>query len=166
MRWSAQTEVAVTNGGGIRGGRVYPAGATITRRDVLAELPFGNRLVTIDIPGSALAAAIENGLSQLPDPSGRFPQVSGLTIEADPSRPAGRRVTSIKVGDAPLDPGKTYSVATNDFLARGGDDYASFREAKPVLPPADAPLLAYEVIDYIASIGTIRTGAGGRIVLK
>ena len=166
MRWSAQTEVAVTNGGGIRGGRVYPAGATITRRDVLAELPFGNRLVTIDIPGSALAAAIENGLSQLPNPSGRFPQVSGLTIEADPSRPAGRRVTSIKVGDAPLDPGKTYSVATNDFLARGGDDYASFREAKPVLPPADAPLLAYEVIDYIASIGTIRTGAGGRIVLK
>jgi 5'-nucleotidase / UDP-sugar diphosphatase len=166
MRWSAQTEVAVTNGGGIRGGKIYPAGATITRRDVLAELPFGNRLMTIDIPGSALAAAIENGLSQLPNPSGRFPQISGLRIEADPSRPAGRRVTSIKVGDAPLDPGKTYSVATNDFLARGGDDYVSFRNAKPVLPAADAPLVAYEAIDYIASIGTIRTGVDGRIVLK
>jgi 2',3'-cyclic-nucleotide 2'-phosphodiesterase (5'-nucleotidase family) len=166
MRWSAQTDVAVTNGGAIRGGRVYPAGATITRRDLLSELPFGNRLVTIDIPGSALAAAIENGLSQLPNPSGRFPQVSGLTIEADPSRPAGRRVTSIKVGDAPLDPGKTYSVATNDFMARGGDDYTSFSDAKPVLAIADSPLVAYEVIDYIASLGTIRTGAGGRIVLK
>lgn len=166
MRWSAQTDVAVTNGGAIRGGRVYAPGATITRRDVLAELPFGNRLVTIDIPGSALAAAIENGLSQLPNPSGRFPQVSGLTIEADASRPAGRRVTSIKVGDAPLDPGKTYSVATNDFMARGGDDYASFRAARPVLPPADAPLLAYEVIDYIKHIGTVRSGADGRIVLK
>jgi 2',3'-cyclic-nucleotide 2'-phosphodiesterase (5'-nucleotidase family) len=166
MRWSAQTEVAVTNGGAIRGGRTYPAGAILTRRDVLTELPFGNRLVTIDISGSAVAAAIENGLSVLPNPSGRFPQVSGLTIEAEASRPPGRRVLSIKVGDAPLDPSRSYSVATNDFLARGGDDYTTFRDAKPVLPIADSPLLAYEVIDYIKFVGTIRTGVDGRIVLK
>jgi 2',3'-cyclic-nucleotide 2'-phosphodiesterase (5'-nucleotidase family) len=166
MRWSAQTEAAVTNGGAIRAGKIYPPGATLTRRDVLSELPFGNRLVTIDISGSALAAAIENGLSVLPNPSGRFPQVSGLTIEAEVSRPPGRRVLSIKVGDTPLDPNRSYSVATNDFLARGGDDYTTFRDAKPVLPIADSPLLAYEVIDYIVSVGTIRTGVDGRIVLK
>ena len=40
------------------------------------------------------------------------------------------------------------------------------RDAKPVLPPADSPTVAYEVIDYIKSIGTIRTGVDGRIVLK
>ena len=51
MRWSAQTEAAMTNGGGIRGGKVYPPGAILTRRDVLAELPFGNRLVTLDVIG-------------------------------------------------------------------------------------------------------------------
>ena len=62
MRWSAQTEVAITNGGGIRGGKVYPPGATLTRRDVLAELPFGNRLVTSDVSGAVLTVAIENGL--------------------------------------------------------------------------------------------------------
>jgi 2',3'-cyclic-nucleotide 2'-phosphodiesterase (5'-nucleotidase family) len=120
MRWSAQTEVAVTNGGSIRGDKIYPPGTTITRREVLAELPFGNRLVTIDVRGDALKAAIENGLSRLPAPSGRFPQVAGLKIEADPSRPAGNRVLSIKVGDTPLDANKTYSVATIDFMARGG----------------------------------------------
>ena len=49
MRWSAQTETAITNGGGIRGGKVYPPGAILTRRDVLAELPFGNRLITLDV---------------------------------------------------------------------------------------------------------------------
>jgi 2',3'-cyclic-nucleotide 2'-phosphodiesterase (5'-nucleotidase family) len=166
MRWSAQTEVALTNGGGIRGGKTYPVGATITRRDVLRELPFGNRLVTIEISGAALAAAIENGLSQLPKPSGRFPQVSGITIEADPAGPPGHRVSAIKVGGMALDSGRTYSVATNDFMARGGDDYTTFRGAKPVLPIADSPLLAYEVIDYIKSIGTIRTGVERRIVLK
>ena len=51
-------------------------------------------------------------------------------------------------------------------MARGGDDYTTFRDAKPVLPIADSPLLAYEVIDYIVSVGTIRTGVDGRIVLK
>jgi 2',3'-cyclic-nucleotide 2'-phosphodiesterase (5'-nucleotidase family) len=92
MRWSAQSDVAVTNGGSFRGEKIYSPGTTITRREVLAELPFGNRLVTIDVRGSALEAAIENGLSRLPAPSGRFPQVAGLKIEADTSCPAGSRV--------------------------------------------------------------------------
>jgi 5'-nucleotidase / UDP-sugar diphosphatase len=166
MRWSAQTETAITNGGGIRGGKVYPPGAILTRRDVLAELPFGNRLITLDVSGAVLTAAIENGLSRLPNPSGRFPQVSGLTIEADISRPPGSRVISVKVGDAPLDPAKTYSLATNDFMARGGDDYVMFRDIEPVLPVPDSPTLAYEVIDYIVSVGTVRTVVEGRIVVR
>jgi hypothetical protein len=66
----------------------------------------------------------------------------------------------------PLDANKTYSVATIVFMARGGDDYTSFRDAKSVLPPADSPTIAYEVIDYIKSIGTIRTAVDGRIVLS
>jgi 5'-nucleotidase / UDP-sugar diphosphatase len=166
LRWSAQTEVAVTNGGGIRGGKIYPPGTTITRRDILTELPFGNRLVTLEVSGRDLKAAIENGLSRLPNPSGRFPQVSGLKIEADVSRPAGSRVLSIRVGDAPLDEGKIYSVATNDFMARGGDDYTAFEQAKPVIPLNDSPLMASEVMDYIQDIRTVRTGVDGRIVLK
>src|SRR5207342_3401408 len=109
MRWSAHTKTAITNGGGIRGGKVYPPGATLTRRDVLAELPFGNRLVTSDVSGAVLTVAIENGLSKLPSPRGCFPQVSGLSIEADISRPPGSRIISVKVGNAALDPAKTYS---------------------------------------------------------
>ena len=166
MRWSAQTNVALTNGGGIRAGKIYPPGATITRRDVLAELPFGNRMVTFDMSGADLRRAIENGLSQLPAPSGRFPQVSGMTIEADASRPPGSRVLSIKIGDAPLDPRKTYSVATNDFLARGGDGYDAFLQAKAVLPPGDSPLLASEVMDYIKDRGTVRNRVEGRVSVR
>ena len=54
---------------------------------MLAELPFGNRVVTLQVNGAQIKAAIENGLSRLPMPSGGFPQVSGLTVEADASRP-------------------------------------------------------------------------------
>lgn len=166
LRWSAQTEIAVTNGGGLRGGKIYPPGSSITRRDILSELPFGNRLVTIDISGAGLRGAIENGLSGLPNPTGRFPQVSGLVIEADPSRPPGQRVLSIKVGETPLDDGKTYAVATNDYMSRGGDGYTTFQEAKAVLPAADSPLMASEVMDYIEHIGTVRDDGRGRIVMK
>jgi 5'-nucleotidase/UDP-sugar diphosphatase len=64
-----------------------------------------------------LTVAIENGLSKLPSPRGCFPQVSGLSIEADISRPPGSRIISVKVGNAALDPAKTYSLATNDLRA-------------------------------------------------
>jgi 5'-nucleotidase/UDP-sugar diphosphatase len=166
MRGAARADVAMMNGGGIRGGATYPAGSTITRRDVLTELPFSNRVVTIPISGRDVRLAIENGLSQLPAPSGRFPQVSGMKVEADASRPPGNRVISINVGDAPLDEAKTYRLAINDFLARGGDGYTMFRGARPVLPIDDSPLLAAEVIEYIKTLGKIRTGVEGRLVVK
>jgi 5'-nucleotidase / UDP-sugar diphosphatase len=166
MRASAHADAAVMNGGGIRAGKVYAPGAAITRRDILAELPFGNRVVTIEITGAALKSALENGLAQLPEASGRFPQVSGLIIEADTRRPPGNRIVSIKVGDAPLDRRKIYRVAINDFLARGGDVYTAFRDAKALLPPDDSPLLANEVMVYVRRLGTIRTGVDGRIVLR
>ncbi len=166
MRIASGADAAVMNGGGIRGGKVYGPGTTITRRDIIAELPFGNRVVTLDISGADLRRAIENGLAQLPNASGRFPQVSGLTIEADASRPAGARVMSIRVGNAPLEDSRIYRVATNDFLARGGDGYSMFRDAKQLLPASDSPLLANEVMDYVKSLGTIGTGVEGRIVLK
>jgi 2',3'-cyclic-nucleotide 2'-phosphodiesterase (5'-nucleotidase family) len=166
LRIENGAQVALTNGGGIRGGKIYAPGAVISRRDVLAELPFGNRAVTLDVTGAVLKAAIENGLSELPQPSGRFPQVSGLTVEADVSRPPGSRVTAIKVGDAPLDERATYRLATNNFLARGGDGYDMLRDAKPLLPIDDAPLMATEVMDYIKHTGTLRTPVQKRIVVK
>jgi 2',3'-cyclic-nucleotide 2'-phosphodiesterase (5'-nucleotidase family) len=166
MRAAVRADVAIMNGGGIRGGKLYAANTPITRRDVLAELPFGNRVVAVEIDGRALKAAIENGLSQLPNASGRFPQVSGLVIEADLKRPPGSRITAIKVGDASLDESRIYRVATNDFMARGGDGYTMFADAAPVLPDSDAPPVAGEVIEYIKRIGTLRTGVEGRIVVK
>jgi 5'-nucleotidase/UDP-sugar diphosphatase len=166
MRLAARADAAVTNAGGIRGGKIYAPGATLTRRDVLAELPFNNRLVTLEISGANLKRAIENGLAQLPNAGGRFPQVSGLTIEADASRPAGSRVIAMKVANAPLEENRTYRIATNDFLARGGDSYAAFRDAKQLLPASDSPLMAAEVMNYIKSLGTLRTGIEGRIVVK
>jgi 5'-nucleotidase / UDP-sugar diphosphatase len=166
MRDTMRADAAVANGGGIRGGKVYPPGTTITRKDILAELPFGNRLVVLEIAGRDLNAAIENGLSQLPDMAGRFPQVSGMTISFDPRRPPGSRVLAMTVAGAPLSDTRLYRVAVNDFIARGGDGYDTFRDAKRVTPDNDAPLMANEVMAYIRRLGTVRTGVDGRLVAK
>ena len=115
MRATTRADAAMLNGGGIRAGKVYAPGTAITRRDVLAELPFGNHLVTLDIKGRDLRLAIENGLSRLPGAAGRFPQVSGMKIEFDPQQPAGGRVLAITVGGAPLDADKTYRIAVQRF---------------------------------------------------
>jgi 5'-nucleotidase/UDP-sugar diphosphatase len=166
MRQSMKADAAVINGGGIRSGKVYPPGSTITRRDILAELPFNNRVVVVEITGAELRRAMENGLRQIPDAAGRFPQVSGIQLTFDPKARPGSRVTAMQVAGKPLEPEKIYRVAILDFLARGGDDYAMFKEAKRVTPDADAPLLANEVMNYIRSLGVLKTTADGRIVAK
>ncbi|MGZ5804836.1 MAG: bifunctional metallophosphatase/5'-nucleotidase [Xanthobacteraceae bacterium] len=166
MRADTGADVAVMNGGVIRSGKVYQPGSALTRRDILAELPFGNRLIRLEVTGADLRAALENGFSNLPQTAGRFPQVSGLTIEVDPARPAGSRIVSINAGGAPLDDTKTYSVATNDFMARGGDGYVQFRDARRVLSDDDAPILANAVMTYIQRLGTVRAPADMRIVVK
>ncbi len=166
MRHSMKADAAVINGGGIRSGKVYAPGSVITLKDILAELPFNNRVVVIEITGEALLQAMENGLAQVPVPAGRFPQVSGMKIVFDPKRPMRDRVLSLEVAGRPVEAGKIYRVAILDFLARGGDDYATFRAAKRVTPDADAPLLANEVTNYLKSLGTVKTVPEGRIIAR
>lgn len=163
MRSRGHADVAIMNGGGIRAGKVYPAGTPVTRRDVLAELPFGNLLVVLAVKGSDLREAIENGLSRLPAIAGRFPQVSGMRVEYDPQLPAGSRVVSIEVGGAPLAPDRMYKVATNDFMARGGDGYTSLTHNAPAVPPGDSPRLSNEVMVYLREQGGVRTSVDGRM---
>jgi 2',3'-cyclic-nucleotide 2'-phosphodiesterase (5'-nucleotidase family) len=163
MRITGRADAAIMNGGGIRSGKTYPAGSKITRRDILAELPFSNRVVTVEISGRDLRRALENGLAQLPNPGGRFPQVSGITLEADLQKPPGDRITRMSVGGVPLVDDRTYRVATNDFIARGGDGYVTLRDAKRLLPDEDSPLLANQVMVYVRQLGTVRTAAEGRL---
>lgn len=166
MRELTGSDAAIINGGGIRANKVYPPGSAITRRDVLAELPFNNRVVVIEITGLELRRALENGLAPLPGAAGRFPQVSGLRLDYALARPPGARILSLTVGGAPLEDGRTYRVAVLDFLARGGDNYTQFRDARRVTPDNDAPLLANEVMTHIRRLGTVRTGIEGRIVAR
>jgi len=142
MRRAVDAEIGWQNGGGIRAG--LPEGE-VTRGDVLSALPFGNTTARLVLRGNALIAALENGLARLPAPSGRFPQLAGLRFTADAARPPGSRVVAVEVRGAdgswaPLDPARAYSVATNNFLRRGGDGYSVFADSA-LEARDDGPLL-------------------------
>jgi 5'-nucleotidase len=152
-------EIAITNGGGLRAGL---PGGQVTLGDVLTTLPFGNTVATMGLRGADVLAALESGLSQGAGTAGRFPQVAGLRFVWDPTAPPGSRVRAAEVaqggGFVPLDPGRVYRVATNDFMRRGGDGYGMFRDR--ALDPYDAGV---PVDDALAE--AIAAGRGAAIAL-
>lgn len=161
MRQSVAADVCLMNGGSVRANRQYPAGTKLTRRHILEEMPFGNKTVLLEVKGVILRAALEHGLSG----DGAFPQVSGITIEADMTKPVGKRLRSVHAAGAPLDDTKLYKLATNDYLARGGDGYVVLKTARTLIDALAAQYMASNVMSYIAKAGAVSPKTEGRIVL-
>ncbi len=166
MKAAVGADLAIANGGGIRGNKVYAAGSVITRRDILTELPFGNRTLLIEATGRMVWEGLENGLSQVENAAGRFPQVSGMTVTYDLTKPAGSRVLSVDVGGVPIDLEKTYKLAVNDYMAQGGDGYKMFKAANVLVGDRVAKLLANDVMAYLRTAGSVDAKVEGRLVAK
>ena len=166
LREALRADVALVNGGGIRGDRLYDAGTTLLRRDILRELPFGNVGVLLELSGADLLAALEHGVSQVEEKAGRFPQVSGMRLVYNPDRPAGSRVVDVQVGGKPLDSQASYRVATSDYMFKGGDGYGSLRQGKALIDMSGGPLMATTVMHYIATRGAVAPQSEGRIVVR
>jgi 2',3'-cyclic-nucleotide 2'-phosphodiesterase (5'-nucleotidase family) len=180
LRTTYGTDFAITNSGGLRAemtcpgageGGFCPPGITpppfpITRGSVLGVLPFQNVSVTGTVSGGEIKAFLENGVSAMPAANGRFPQVSGLCFTYEISAPAGSRVTSI-VGQAAdgtctgaaVVPASSYTLATNDFMAAGGDGY-------PVVISrmTSRNIMDQDAADYVAANSPLSPSIQGRIV--
>ena len=164
-----KTQIALVNGGGIRAS--IPAGG-ISIAQVMEALPYGNRLVQLDLTGSDLMAALENGISTIDaDPeksAGRFLQVSGLKFSADLTRPVGSRITEVQIGTAvsgyaPLDRSAVYRIVTLDFMFGGGDGYTMFKNGQNVRG-GDVPE-EQVVIEFIKAHTPVSPQVEGRIAL-
>ena len=116
-------DFTIVNGGGIRAS--IPAGS-VTLGDINNVLPFTNTVAVCEITGAQVLEALEFGYSLLPETNGAFSQ-SDLQVVYSSSNPAGERIVSVSLPDGtPLDVDATYTVATNDFMAAGGDGYTMF----------------------------------------
>ncbi|WP_312980248.1 bifunctional UDP-sugar hydrolase/5'-nucleotidase UshA [Atlantibacter sp.] len=109
-----EADFAVMSGGGIRDS--IEAG-DITYKDVLKVQPFGNTLVYIDMPGNAVVEYLTVVAQKKPD-SGAYPQFANVSFSA-----SGGTLSDLKIKGEPVDPNKTYRMATLSFNATGGDGY-------------------------------------------
>ena len=175
--FSHKTDLAVTNGGGLR--ETISKDKPITKGSVIAVLPFGNTISQIKVTGQNIADMFtkslgsilqekdgktvldENGQPLL-EPSGGFLQVSGAKVYYDTTLPAEKRVLYVEIKNPetgqyePLNLTKDYYLTTNDFLAAGGDGYTMLGGAREEGPSMDvafsdylakADLTAYAVIN-------------------
>ncbi|MEE9913153.1 MAG: 5'-nucleotidase C-terminal domain-containing protein [Deltaproteobacteria bacterium] len=126
MRKASGADAAIINGGTIR---TSIRRGPIKVSDVYAVVPFDNYIVAIKMTGRQIRDTLEHGVSAVEDDEGRFPQVSGLAFTYDRLAPKGSRVKEVLIGGQPLAADREYSVATNDFLAAGGDGYKAFGDA-------------------------------------
>ncbi len=123
MREDSGAQIAFENSGGIRAN--IPSGK-ITMEQLYNVLPFDNVIVSMNLAGARVKEVLEQG------GAGEFGllQMSGINVTYDLSRPSGDRVTKAEINGKPLDPGKTYTVVTNDFLAAGGDKVTTLKQGE------------------------------------
>lgn len=169
-----EVDAAITNGGGIR---APIAAGDITKKDVNTVLPFGNTLSIVKVTGAELLEALEASTFCTPTAIGGFPQVSGIEFTIDTAaefdqgdlypgstyhKPNSiKRVTIATVGDKVFDEKATYTIATNDFMAAGGDTYYAFAAASVNYDlgiPMDEVLMDY-ITDELG--GTVTAAAYG-----
>jgi 5'-nucleotidase/UDP-sugar diphosphatase len=126
MLWftrNLNTDFALQNGGGIRAG--LPAGE-ITKKRIYEILPFDNTVVVLKMKGRQVLRLFDH-MAAVPAGSGAFPQVSeGVRFRINY---AARLSEGITINGKPVDPERVYSLATNSYLAAGGDGYKILLEA-------------------------------------
>jgi 5'-nucleotidase len=158
--------IAIANSGGLRAS--IDAG-DVTMGEVLTVLPFQNTLATFKISGQGVIDALENGVSQVEEVKGRFPQVAGLRFTWDTNvAPNEGRVIEVMVatgdGFVKIDPSATYSVVTNNYVRNGGDGYKMFRAGMNAYDYG--PGLEVVLADYMAAQGGYSPYLDGRIAQK
>jgi 5'-nucleotidase len=151
-------DIAIANSGGLRAS--IDAG-DVTMGEVLTVLPFQNTLSTFQITGETLLAALENGVSQVEDGSGRFPQVSGMSFAVDLTKEPGSRVSDVMIGGEPVEMDKVYGAVSNNFVRNGGDGYSMFITAQNAYD--FGPDLADVTAEYLAENAPYQPYTDGRI---
>ena len=164
-------DAVVLNGGAIRAS--IKAGE-IKLLDIHNVFPFNNQLCTIEVTGAQLLEALEAATQSSPDPMGAFPQVYGIKYTLDTTVPyekgelypgttynapaaPGTRITIHEVAGKEFDPEATYTIATNEFVATGGDTYYCFAEA-------GAKTMVYVgYLDYESVLNYMKTELEGTI---
>lgn len=178
-------DVALVNGGGIRKDILQ---GVFTYKDILEVLPFNNMCTVKEVSGQQILDALEMGVRKLPEESGGFLQVAGLSYVVDVSLPSSvvvdekgnfikvegtYRVQDVKIAGKPLALDKLYSVAGNAYiLEHSGNGMTMFKNSRLLFD--DSTLTDADVlIEYVQNHLNAKVGeeykeplGEGRITIK
>ncbi|MGC0410559.1 5'-nucleotidase [Streptomyces sp. SAI-195] len=146
-----ETDLALMNPGGIRAPITYAASGAegdgvVTYAEGFTVQPFANTVNLKDYTGAQLIQVLKEQVSGPNEAAPKILQISsGLTYTLDLTKSGADRVVadSIRLNGAPIDPAATYRVASNSFLAGGGDGFTTLGEGTNELVGAD-DLTAFE----------------------
>lgn len=129
-------DLAIVNKGGVRADMKKGA---VTKGTIMQIFPFDNRTVVMQVAGRDLLDAFDVMAGRGGD---------GVSREVSATfNPLTGKCTSVLVNGKPVDPDRTYTVATIDYLARGGDYMAPLRNGKIIKESDD--VLYNDMIDYL-----------------
>ena len=166
-RVQSGADIAFVNGGGIR---VSIQAGDITYGNILSVFPFGNSMCVIEATGQQILDALEWGSRAVPNETGAFLQVSGLTYEIHSYIPSScvsdlnglfvrvdgeRRVKNVRVGGQPIDPEKTYTLASHDYMLLNHGDGCTVFDGAPLLQDRvklDNQLLIDYIVDTLGGV--------------
>lgn len=149
--------VGLQNSGGIRAD--FPQG-NLTYGDVITTFPFNNDLVEMDLTGKDLtdlmihATNLTNGILQVS---------KNVHVEYDSKKPLGKRIITFTVNNQPVDPTRTYRVATHSFCATGGDGFEAFLKGKNI-KTINSTTSAESIIDYVKAHSPVKPDLELRVI--
>ena len=160
IRHYYSADCSIMAAGTIRGDQIYPPGV-LQLKDIMNCFPFEDPVVVLRVRGKHLLAALENGVSLVPALEGRYPQVSNIQFQYDPSRPVDSRILWAKVNDEPLKPENEYTLATRGYMGRGKDGYDALLvkseggEAEEIVSEEHGILISIILRQYFMSLKAV-----------
>lgn len=164
IRQAVSADIALLNGGTLRGNVTYAAGQKISRGDIQRELPFGGRTALVRMSGADIRNTLEHGIECGMQVDGCYTHVSNLRVTLDSRKVKGNRVISVVVDGSPLEPETLYRVATSDFMAGGNDGFEHLGKAEKIFNNGTNRIIWTIVVEHIERLGTIAPTLEGRML--
>lgn len=159
MRAETGAEIAIQNSGGIQGN--IQAG-DFTLGDLYTVMPFDNQLIQMTLKGSDLLDLLKLSASR----QRGVLQVSGMRYAFKHKNSEDYHLKSALVGEAEIDPNRLYMVATNNFLADGGDNFLPFQRGSIVRPGRQQRDVVKDYISRLTASGPVSLSIEGRILTE
>lgn len=154
MQASAFTEITIGKG-------------SVTAEDILKAIEYReDSIIVVKLKGAQVRRALEHGLTLYPQKNSAFLQVSGVTVNIDPSAEKDKRVTAVKVGKSPLQDDKTYTVAMPSPLASGALGYFKIWDKATAIDHDTNKTLGQAATDYVSGLKSLGAKGEDRLVFK